>query len=131
MTGHLNSDGSYHDPNDYIRNYCTTNNKWLFDFADIESYDPDGINYTINTLTSTDGCIYDFDGDGNIESSGDTTPRNGDRNWGFDWQNDNVEYPGANAVWYDCGAAHTAPVNANMKAYTAWWLWCRLAGWDL
>jgi hypothetical protein len=32
--------------------------------------------------------------------------------------------------WYDCSSAHSEPLNANMKAYAAWWLWARLAGWD-
>lgn len=48
MTGHL--DGSESDENLYARNnqirdYCRANGKVLFDFADIESYDPDGRYY--------------------------------------------------------------------------------------
>jgi hypothetical protein len=26
-------------------------------------------------------------------------------------------------------AAHSQPLNGNLKAYSAWWLWARLAGW--
>jgi hypothetical protein len=26
--------------------------------------------------------------------------------------------------------SHSQPLNANQKAYAAWWLWARLAGWD-
>jgi hypothetical protein len=48
MTGHL--DGSGPTGNLYVRNnqiraYCTQHNKAFFDFADIESYDPDGNYY--------------------------------------------------------------------------------------
>jgi hypothetical protein len=32
--------------------------------------------------------------------------------------------------WYDCSSPHSEAVNTNMKAYAAWWLWARLAGWD-
>jgi len=32
--------------------------------------------------------------------------------------------------WYRCGSAHSQPLNANRKAYAAWWLWARLAGWN-
>lgn len=47
MTGHLNSgsgppDGQTYLRNEQIRQYCQDNNKILFDFADIESWDPDG-----------------------------------------------------------------------------------------
>ena len=133
MTGHLNSDGRYHTPNDYIRNYCALNNKWLFDFADIESYDPDGICYTVGSRSSTDGCVYDFNMNGTVSHSDDATPTNGDRNWASDWQDDHVRSGGGvlDADWYACGAAHSRSVNANMKAYAAWWLGCRLAVWDI
>lgn len=32
--------------------------------------------------------------------------------------------------WLDCPSAHSQPLNANMKAYAAWWLFARLAGWS-
>ena len=46
MTGHLNEgsgppDGNTFLRNEQIRQYCLDNNKILFDFADIESWDPD------------------------------------------------------------------------------------------
>jgi PKD repeat protein len=110
MTGHLvgtGEDGNLNQRNEQIRAYVRAHNKILFDFADIESYDPDGlVNYMV--LNADDGCNY-----------------NGG-NWATAWQNSHT--PGVD--WYNCGAAHTEPLNANMKAYAAWYLWARLAGWD-
>lgn len=48
MTGHLDGTGpsdNLYARNNQIRAYCRTNSKVLFDFADIESYDPDGTYY--------------------------------------------------------------------------------------
>ncbi len=48
MTGHLDGtgdDGNLRARNNQIRQYCSTHEKILFDFADIESYDPDGTYY--------------------------------------------------------------------------------------
>jgi len=48
MTGHLEGTGPNGDlyrRNNQIRDYCRANNKILFDFADVESYDPDGNYY--------------------------------------------------------------------------------------
>jgi hypothetical protein len=60
MTGHLSDDPSYHDNllarNQQIRDYCRANNKILFDFADIESYDPDGVLH--NDVSDTDACQW-------------------------------------------------------------------------
>jgi hypothetical protein len=97
--------------NEQIRTYCKSNGKILYDFADIESYDPDGSYY--GDKLANDACDYDSDGDGVR-----------DRNWAVDWQN---AHPGE---WYQCQSAHSQPLNANLKAYAAWWLWARLAGWD-
>ncbi len=55
MTGHLDGtgpDGNLYQRNNQIRTYCANNNKILFDFADIESYDPDGTYYP----DETDAC---------------------------------------------------------------------------
>jgi len=48
MTGHLDGSGpsgNLYTRNNQIRDYCVANDKILFDFADIESYDPDGTYY--------------------------------------------------------------------------------------
>jgi len=48
MTGHLDGTGptdTLYVRNNQIRAYCAANNKVLFDFADIESYDPSGTYY--------------------------------------------------------------------------------------
>lgn len=48
MTGHLDGtgiDGNLYARNNQIRTWCAERNKVLFDFADIESYDPDGVYY--------------------------------------------------------------------------------------
>jgi len=114
MTGHTDGAalaGNVPTRNKQIRDYCLANNKILFDFADIESYNPDGT-YFGDKLVN-DACDYD--------SNGDSVR---DRNWAVDWQN---AHPGE---WYNCGSAHSQPLNANMKAYAAWCLWARLAGWD-
>ncbi len=116
MTGHLDGtgeEGNLHIRNEQIRKFCRDNNKILYDFADIESYDPDG-NYYLDKLAN-DNCDYDSDGD-----------ETRDKNWAIDWQNAHEE----GVDWYPCTVAHSQPLNGNLKAYAAWYLWTRLAGWD-
>ena len=117
MTGHLNGTGetgNVNIRNDQIRQYCIENNKVLYDFADIESYDPDGeINYM--ALNANDNCDYDSDGNGSR-----------DANWATDWQNSHVQ----GVDWWASGAAHSQHLNGNLKGYAAWWLWATLAGWS-
>lgn len=58
MTGHLDGSGvneNLYQRNNQIRKYARENNKVLFDFADIESYDPDG-NYYPNADDSCPWC---------------------------------------------------------------------------
>ncbi|MBF0225318.1 MAG: DNRLRE domain-containing protein [Desulfobacterales bacterium] len=116
MTGHSDGtglSGNVHLRNQQIRNYCTSNNKVLYDFYDIELYNPDG-NYFGDKLVN-DACDYDSDGNGTQ-----------DANWAIEWQDSHTE----NIDWYNCSSAHSQPLNANQKAYAAWWLWARLAGWN-
>jgi hypothetical protein len=116
MTGHLDGTGltgNLHLRNEQIRNFCKSNNKILFDFADIESYNPDGVYF--GDKKPNDACDYDSNNDGNS-----------DRNWATEWQNSHK----LNTDWYSCSSAHSQPLNANLKAYAAWWLWARLGGWD-
>ena len=116
MTGHSDGTGetgNVHLRNQQIRNYCIANNKILYDFYGIECYDPDG-NY-FGDKRVNDACQYDSDNDGSL-----------DANWATEWQNAHVE----GYDWYRCASAHSQPLNANLKAYAAWWLWATLAGWN-
>ncbi len=108
MTGHADGSGetgNLHLRNQQIRNYCIANNKVLYDFYDIECYDPDG----------------EYFGDKNVNDDCSYTGGN----WAIEWQSSHIE----GVDWYNCSAAHTQPLNANLKAYAAWWLWASLAGW--
>lgn len=108
MTGHADGGGetgNLHLRNQQIRDYCMANDKVLFDFYDIETYDPDG-NY-FGDRGVDDACNYDGG------------------NWATEWQNSHTR----GVDWYSCGSAHSQPLNANQKAYAIWWLWARLAGW--
>ncbi len=117
MTGHLDgtgAGGNLHTRNEQIRNYCRTNKKILYDFADIESFDPDGqVNYML--LKANDNCDYDSDGNGSR-----------DKNWAVEWQNSHK----ANEEWYTCSTAHSQSLNGNLKGFAAWHLWARLANWE-
>jgi hypothetical protein len=111
MTGHVDiwDDADNKAANQVIRDYCTANGKILYDFADIERYDPDGVYYEY----VHDNCNY-YDAETTLLG-----------NWATNWQNRHEE----GVDWYDCASAHSEPLNANRKAYAAWWLWARLAGW--
>ncbi len=117
MTGHLDgtgATGNLNVRNEQIRAYCRNNNKILFDFTDIESYDPDGLVHYM-PLKANDNCDYDSDGNGSL-----------DKNWALLWQNSHTQ----GVDWYNCSPAHTQALNGNLKAYAAWYLWARLAGWQ-
>ena len=127
MTGHLNGqgeEGRTNEINTYIRNHCITNNRILYDFADIESYDPDD-EYFLDD-SANDECYYMVDGE-----------RTG--NWATEWAAGKVMMDGEDDVarnepnggqYYNCSPAHTHAVNGNMKAYATWYLFARMAGWE-
>lgn len=112
MTGHVHHSQDMYNKaaNHVIREYCRANNKALYDFADIESYDPDGTWYPF----PDENCDYYASRTGALLG-----------NWAREWQSSHV----VNVDWYDCLAAHSEPLNANRKAYAAWWLFARLGGW--
>lgn len=115
MTGHLDgtgTNGNLHKRNEQIRDYCKEHGKILFDFADIESYDPDG-NYFLDK-GADDGCDY-----------------NGG-NWATQWLSTNADSELAKiAKSSNCEeCAHSQRLNCVMKGRAFWWMMARIAGWD-
>ena len=109
MTGHLDgggSEGNLHTRNEQIREYCRNHNKVLFDFADIERYDPDGTDFL--DLGADDECNY---------SGG---------NWADEWCAANL----GSDLCDSCSCNHSKALNCNQKSRAFWWMMARLAGWN-
>ncbi len=86
--------------NNLVREYVQNNDKILFDFADIESYSPDGTYYP----DADDSC-----------------------DWCEDWCK---AHPGAFSCRYNDSCAHSHPLQCALKGQAFWYLMARLAGWD-
>lgn len=112
MTGHRDiwADANLKARNQQIRDYCLAHNKILFDFADIESYNPEG---TYFEYASDDCSYYQGPGWGYLG------------NWAQEWC---AAHPGSDLCW-SCDCAHSEPLNCNLKGRAFWWLLAKMAGW--
>jgi hypothetical protein len=109
MTGHLDGtgeSGNLNVRNNQIRAYCESNDKILFDFADIESHDPDG-NYYLDRKAN-DNCDYD------------------EGNWAQEWCSAHPD----SEFCERCECAHSQALNCNLKGRAFWWMMARIAGWN-
>ncbi|MFZ1984964.1 MAG: hypothetical protein WAU91_11165 [Desulfatitalea sp.] len=109
MTGHLDgsgSSGNLHARNEQIRAFCRDNEKVLFDFADIERFNPDGEDFL--DADANDECNY---------SEG---------NWADEWCAQNPD----SDLCDSCSCTHSKALNCNLKARAFWWMMARLAGWE-
>jgi hypothetical protein len=107
MTGHLDGSGetgNLNQMNELIRNYAEANGKILFDFADIESFDPDG-NYFLN-LNANDN--NDYDGG----------------NWATQWCGAHPTDP----LCADVSCAHSQSLNCNLKGHAFWNMMAEIEG---
>ena len=101
MTGHSNiwNDATVKASNKQIRDYCIANDKILYDFYDIERYNPDGTFFEF----TNDNCDY-------YNSAGGSPAGN----WATEWRASHTQ----GTDWYNCTAAHSDALNGNLSVST-------------
>ncbi|MFN8255768.1 MAG: T9SS type A sorting domain-containing protein [Bacteroidales bacterium] len=129
--------------NQLIRQHCLQNNRILFDFNDIECYDPDGHYYGDADLNGNYTNIRRLADDLSYNSDSTNVSWDGERgNWGIEWRSRNPQHEltalSANNICTEC--AHSDGIESNqednsrlhcvLKGMAVWNLWAKIAGWQ-
>jgi hypothetical protein len=119
MTGHANASANTGTGNpkpqaELITSYCRSKGYFCIDYYSIDTHD---MNDMYHEETGDNG---DYSG-GNFYESWQ-----GSHSLGSDWYY-NLDAPGGNVSYGDHNSQH---ITANRKAFAAWWVFARIAGWD-
>lgn len=124
MTGHAEGQGindASDSRNKLIREFCNElDNCILFDFADIENYDPDGNYYLDKRIT--DNLQYDCKSPYNTGSQ--------DCNWAEEYLDKHPNSVNSKLSNMISGCAHSQSLTCALKGQAAWSLWARMVGWN-
>jgi len=133
-----------YEGNQLIRLHCNTHSRILFDFNDLECYDPDGNyfgdgnpdgSYTSERMLNDDLAYISSNPGGSIYTNS--------RNWGIDWMNahptselaklaaDNICTVCEHSMGTFQGETKdNSRLHCVLKGRAAWWMWAVLAGWE-
>ncbi len=127
-----------YEQNQLIRQHCADNNRILFDFNDIETYNPDGVYFGDGNPDGSYSGLKRLDDDISYNLDG-----GGRGNWGIEWNNahpsselaqlsaDNICTVCEHSDQRENPDEDNSRLHCVLKGRAAWWMWAKLAGWGV